>query len=83
MDYEEIKERRKTNIRTGMDIGMGMFYMVIGSVVIYAKSYGHMEVPPAIAYLLGGMMVIGGIFRFIRGIKAILPQKDDSGTGVS
>jgi hypothetical protein len=78
MSYEENKERRRSRsyFRTSMDIGMGIFYMMIGALVLYYKSFGRMAIPIAIAYLLGGMMVIGGFFRLYRGIKAILPDKD-------
>ena len=56
---------------------MGLFYTAIGSLIVLYKSFGTMEIPPFIAYLLGGMMVIGGIFRFYKGIKAVLPKKKD------
>jgi hypothetical protein len=80
MGYPESNARRTQNnyFRTSMDIGMGIFYAVIGSLIIYARAYGNMKVPAAIAYILGGMMVVGGIFRFTRGIKAILPRKKDT-----
>ena len=72
----ENREKRQSNFRTTMDIGMGVFYTVIGSVLIYARSFGRLEdIPRVIAYLLGGMMVIGGIARFYRGIKVFLPNK--------
>jgi hypothetical protein len=79
MSYEENYERRRSRsyFRTSMDIGMGIFYTVIGALIIFYKSFGTMTIPPVIAYLLGGMMVIGGLFRLYRGIKAILPAKKD------
>ena len=77
MSYQENNERRRSNsyFRTSMDIGMGLFYIVIGSLVMYAKAFGEMKIPTIIAYILGAIMVIGGVFRFYRGIKVILPQK--------
>ena len=79
MSYEESNERKRSNsyFRTTMDIGMGLFYSIIGGLIVYAKAFGTMKIPPFIAYILGGMMIIGGVFRFYRGIKAILPKKAD------
>jgi hypothetical protein len=62
-----------------MDIGMGIFYVAIGIFIVYAKAFGTMAIPPFIAYILGSMMIIGGGFRFYRGIKAFLPQKKNNG----
>jgi len=80
MSYEESDARRRSNLgfRTAMDIGMGIFYTGIGALVLIYKAFGTMSIPPFIAYLLGGMMVIGGLFRFHRGIKAILPAKKEN-----
>ncbi len=78
MSYiEDNKQKRASNFRTGMDIGMGLFYISIGTILIYAKSFGSNEVPAWAAYLLGSMMVIGGGFRFYRGIEKYLPKKKD------
>ena len=80
MSYEESNERKRSGsqFRTIMDIGMGLFYAAIGATVIYAKAFGTMTIPAWIAYILGTMMVIGGLFRFYRGIKGFLPQKPDN-----
>jgi len=79
MSYGENQERRRSQsyFRTSMDIGMGIFYAVIGSLIIYARSFGTMTIQPVIAYVLGGMMVIGGLFRLYRGLRAALPGKKD------
>ena len=79
MSYEESNARRISNMgfRTVMDLGMGLFYTVIGTLVLLYKSFGTFAIPPFLAYLLGGMMVIGGVFRFYKGIKAVLPNKKD------
>ena len=81
MSYEESNERMRSNsyFRISMDIGMGLFYTVIGGVVMYARAFGTMPIPAIIAYILGAMMVIGGVFRFYRGIKALFPQKKNNG----
>ncbi len=80
MGYQEHDIRSKPNryFRTSMDIGMGIFYTAIGAVIVYSRAFGNMTVPPALAYILGGMLVIGGLFRFIKGVKAALPGKKDS-----
>ncbi len=85
MGYEESTARRRSNqyFRTSMDIGMGIFYTVIGSLIVYTKAFGNMSIPPAVAYILGGMMVIGGLFRFIRGVRAVLPKKKDADASAS
>ena len=79
MNIERNRSRR--GFRTTMDIGMGIFYIVIGLVVILYRSFGNLPIPTFIAYILGVMMVIGGAFRFYRGLKDVLPRKkneDDS-----
>ncbi len=45
---------------------------------MYAKAFGTVQIPSFIAYILGAMLVVGGLFRFYRGIKAVLPQKKDN-----
>ncbi len=63
--------------KTVMDIGMGLFYAVIGTLILVYKSFGNMNIPAFLAYLLGGMMVVGGVLRFIKGIKAVVQDKKD------
>ena len=76
MSYEESKERKRSRLgfRTTLDIGMGIFYTVIGALVLIYKAFGDMKIPPVIAYILGGMMVVGGCFRFYRGLKVVLQK---------
>jgi predicted phage tail protein len=80
MPYEESNERKRSNsyFRISMDIGMGLFYTIIGGLIMYAKAFGTVQIPAVIAYIVGAMMVIGGLFRFYRGIKALLPQKKNN-----
>lgn len=75
MDY---REKRRTQMRTSMDLVMGVFYIGIGGVVVFAKSFGNMAIPALVAYILGSMMIIGGAARLYRGIKTLLPQKNDA-----
>lgn len=77
MSYEN-KERRRSEsyFRTTMDIGMGLFYTIIGTMLLYANSFAGVAIPKIVAYVLGAMMVIGGLFRLYRGLKVILPAKN-------
>jgi len=77
MSYEESNERKRSRLgfRTTLDIGMGIFYVVIGTLVLVYKAFGDMKIPPVIAWVLGGMMVVGGGFRFYRGLKDVLKNK--------
>jgi hypothetical protein len=78
MSYGERKSNR--HFRTSLDIGMGIFYVVIGGYVFVMQSFGTMKIPSVLAYLLGGMMMIGGVARFNRGFRAIYPKKKDNDT---
>ena len=81
MSYEERRSNR--HFRTSLDIGMGIFYVVIGGYVIIVKAFGTMAIPPIIAWILGGMMAIGGIARFYRGLKVILPKNKETNSSAS
>ena len=81
MSYEERRSNR--HFRTSLDIGMGLFYIGIGGYVVFVKAFGTMAIPPIIAYILGGMMIIGGIARFYRGLKVILPKNKNTDTPAS
>jgi len=78
--YRQNTEREKSQslFRKTMDIGMGLFYTVIGVLVIYMQSFGNFQMPAFVAYILGGMMSVGGIFRFVRGVRSFMPPKNDS-----
>jgi len=78
MSYEESNERRRSrsSFRNTLDLGMGLFYVAIGVAVMVAKAFGTFEIRPvAIAYVLGGMMAVGGCFRFYRGLKEIMRNR--------
>jgi hypothetical protein len=77
MSYSENSEREKSKrqLRTFMDLFMGVFYVFIGGVVFFVQSFGGMVIPPLVAYILGGMMMVGGAFRFVKGVKAAMPGK--------
>ena len=79
MSYGESNERRRSRsaFRIGSDLLMGPFFVVIGVLVIIAKSFGRFELPAVVAYVLGAMMAVGGSFRFWRGLKEVLPKKNE------
>jgi len=72
----DARQKAKTSIRTIMDVGMGLFYVILGGLLLINKSFAGNAVPPWVAYLLGGMMLLGGGFRFVRGVK-VLVNKDE------
>jgi len=77
MSYGESDERQRSRrgFRTPLDIGMGLFYIAIGLVIMITKAFGNVSIPPIISYVLGGMMVVGGGFRFYRGWQDILQNR--------
>jgi hypothetical protein len=80
MSYGESEERRqsRSSFRITQDIGMGLLYTAVGIAVMAARAFGSFEIRPAVvAYVLGGMMAVGGGFRFYRGIKEVLRKKKD------
>ena len=83
MSYENKERARSYNsFRTVMDIGMGILYALVGAVIIVGRANAKirmpdfiMEIPAIVVYILGAMMIIGGLFRFYRGMKAVSPKK--------
>jgi len=77
MSYEDSNERKRSRsgFRTTLDIGMGIFYTAIGGMILIFKSFADVKIPPVIAYILGGIMVVGGCSRFYNGLKAVLQNK--------
>ena len=84
MSYrDESKQRRATQVRIVMDFVMGLFYTGVGLLLLVTKSFVGVAVPAVVAYILGAMMTIGGAARFYRGLKAVMPQKNDNNTPAS
>jgi uncharacterized membrane protein HdeD (DUF308 family) len=50
---------------------MGVLYICIGILILYMKHFGTMELPSTFAYVLGGLMVVYGVFRLYNGITAL------------
>jgi hypothetical protein len=64
--------------RGTLHVAMGVLYLVIGSLVLYVKYFGAMELSSGIAYTLGTMMLLYGLFRLWRGITYMRQQKHRS-----
>lgn len=73
MNIEERNERGGAfgSFRAALHLGMGAVYLVIGFLVIYIKYFGTMELPTGMAYTLGSLMLLYGVFRIWRGIVAV------------
>lgn len=73
MNIEERNERGGAlgSFRAALHLGMGAIYLVAGFLVIYIKYFGSMELPTGMAYTLGSLMMLYGVFRIWRGIVAI------------
>lgn len=56
-------------------LGMGTFYLIAGSLVLYVKYFGAMELPAGLAYFLGTMMLLYGVFRIWRGFADLKKLK--------
>ncbi|SIS36610.1 Short repeat of unknown function [Chryseobacterium joostei] len=54
----------------------GLFYIVLGIVVIIYKFFFTI-LEPAIAYALGALLIVYGIFRIYRAVSKIKKSKDE------
>jgi uncharacterized membrane protein HdeD (DUF308 family) len=54
----------------------GLFYIVLGIVVIFYKSFFAI-LEPAVAYPLGSVMILYGIFRIYRAVSRIKNSEDE------
>ncbi|WP_294205820.1 DUF308 domain-containing protein [uncultured Chryseobacterium sp.] len=54
----------------------GIFYIVLGIVVMVYKFFFTI-LEPTVAYPLGGLLIIYGIFRIIRAVTRIKKSKDE------
>ena len=62
-------------IQTSLHLAMGVVYLIMGSVVIYIKAFGTLDLPTNFAYVLGGLMIAYGAFRLWRGAMNIQQKK--------
>ena len=77
MSYRENQEktRERLSFHTIRDISMGVLYLFMGGMLLAAKKMGIVELQSTVAYILGTIIVIYGIFRLYRGIVVVLPGK--------
>lgn len=69
MSQEDITgSRNYRNVRSVLHLGMGGIYALFGVIIIMYKNFVSVELSPAMAYWLGGLMVLYGGFRLYRGI---------------
>lgn len=77
MNIEERNESSTaySSFRTTMHIGMGAFYLVISFLLFYANIFGAVELPTGMAYTLGSLMLVYGLFRIWRGVMDLRLRK--------
>jgi uncharacterized membrane protein len=67
-NYEERSERpAMIRLRATMHIVMGIFYLIIGGLIMYMRAFGTIELPQTFAYVLSILMFLYGLFRIWRG----------------
>jgi hypothetical protein len=71
LDERNENSRGYSTFRMGLDLGMGVLYVCIGLLILYMKHFGGMELPSTFANVLGGLMVVYGVFRLYNGIKTL------------
>ena len=71
MSSEERSGKIYSHFRTSLDLGMGVLYVVIAGMIITLKYFGTMALDANFAYILGGMMLLYGLFRIYRGIMGM------------
>jgi len=76
MTSRDRDERISASNRFGgaMHLGMGTLYIILGAFVIAVKSFGSIELGPVVAYVLGGLLLVYGLFRFYRGFMQMRDQ---------
>jgi len=59
-----------------LSIVTGLFYIVLGIVVVTYKFF-FIVLEPSVAYALGAILVLYGVFRIVRGILRLKKSKDE------
>lgn len=67
IDERNSKSQGYSRFRSTMHLTMGAFYLMFGGVILYLKSFGNMDLSPVLAYSIGSMMLLYGVFRIWRG----------------
>jgi len=77
MNLDERMTESKTykSFRTSLDMAMGTIYVIIGIALFALRHFGTVELSASMAYILGTVMVLYGVFRIYRG-TVVLFRKD-------
>lgn len=70
-------EKRRQNMNNARGIAgmaMGILYIVIAFFVVYFEQKKQIDIGAGLSYVLGGIMVLYGIFRMYRGYKMMKGQ---------
>lgn len=80
MSYDERNESTHgfTRFRSTLHLSMGILYLIFGSAVIYLQKFGNLALPGIMAYAVGGLMLLYGVFRIWRGLRDMRERKLDS-----
>ena len=69
MNNEERGENKGyRNVRSVLHIGMGGIYLLFGGIIITYRNFGSLDLSDAMAYSIGGLMILYGAFRLYRGL---------------
>lgn len=76
-DYEKNREERYKSMKSIMDIGMGIIYILVGIMILFANKFRlYSEFTESmVAKVFAGLIVVYGSWRIYRGIKKILCSK--------
>ena len=71
-DYEKRKRKQISQMRSLMDYGMGILFLVLGLVLLFGKllkiKIGY-DIDPVLENIFGGICVLYGSWRIYRGYK--------------
>lgn len=77
MSHEDRSGKIYSHFRTSLDLGMGVLYLVISGMILTLKYFGSMALGNNLAYALGGLMFLYGLFRIYRGVMGLRNKKRD------
>lgn len=63
--------RPKVPLKAWLHLGMGVVYLLMSGLVIYAKHFGTISLSEGTAYAMGTLLALYGVFRLYRGIADI------------
>ncbi len=61
------KEAAGNRFRAWLNLAMGVIYILLGGGVMYLKYFGTIELGAVLAYFLGALFMVYGLFRIWRG----------------